>query len=105
MDATGSGTVAKVGIAGTVNGNGVLVLGDVVTVERDGAEVTRSHVQGLGRFVVAAGGDLRPAGGGRGRRDLGRPARRRHPGAVAATGRGARREMAHLGDAARPAGG
>jgi hypothetical protein len=43
-----------VGVGGTVNGYGMLVLGDTIVVERDGAEVARSTVDGLGRFVAAA---------------------------------------------------
>jgi hypothetical protein len=54
MSTTGKGTTARIGIGGTVNGYGVLVVGDVVVVERDGAEIARSHVEGLGRFVAAA---------------------------------------------------
>jgi hypothetical protein len=46
--------VARVGIGGTVNGYGVLVLGDVVIVERGGAEVARERVDGLGRFATEA---------------------------------------------------
>jgi hypothetical protein len=34
--------------------SGVLVLGDVVTIARGGAEVARRRVAGLGRFVAAA---------------------------------------------------
>src|SRR5690242_3671695 len=54
MDVTGTGTMARVGVSGTVNGYGVLVLGDVVIVEREGVEVARSEVEGFGRFVAAA---------------------------------------------------
>ena len=54
MSATGTGTMAKVGVGGAINGYGVLVLGDVVAVERDGAEVAWRRVDGLGRFVAAA---------------------------------------------------
>ena len=50
----GTGTMARVGVGGTINGYGVLVVGDEVLVERDGAEVARRRVEGLGRFVVAA---------------------------------------------------
>ena len=32
----------------------VLVVGEVVTVERDGVEVARRRAEGLGRFVAAA---------------------------------------------------
>ena len=55
MDTTGAGVMEKIGIGGTINGYGVLVLGDVVVVERDGETVTRRTVEGLGRFVVGAG--------------------------------------------------
>jgi hypothetical protein len=54
MDTTDTGTVAQVGVGGTINGYRVLVLGDVVTIERGGAEVARRRVDGLGRFVGAA---------------------------------------------------
>ena len=54
MNSTDTGTMARVGVGGTINGCGVLALGDAVVVERDGAEVTRRCVEGLGRFVVAA---------------------------------------------------
>jgi hypothetical protein len=54
MATTGGATLARVGIAGTVNGYGVLVVGDVVAVERRGAEVARHRVEGLGPFVAAA---------------------------------------------------
>jgi hypothetical protein len=40
--------------ADRLTGSGVLVLGDVVAVERGGAEVARRTVEGLGRFVAAA---------------------------------------------------
>ena len=50
----GNGTMAQIGVGGTINGYGVLVLGDVVTIERDGAQVARRRVEGLGRFVSAA---------------------------------------------------
>ena len=49
-----TGTMEQVGIAGTINGYGVLVLGDVVTIERDGVEVARRRVEGLGHFVGEA---------------------------------------------------
>src|SRR5262249_13530978 len=49
------GSTAKVGVGGAVNGYAVLVVGDVVVVERDGAQVTRSRVEGLARFVAARG--------------------------------------------------
>jgi hypothetical protein len=52
MDTTSNGTMARVG--GTVNGYSVLVVGDVVVIERDGEEVARSRVEGLGRFVSTA---------------------------------------------------
>ena len=42
----GTGTMARVGVGGTINGYGVLVLGDVVTIERDGVEVARRRVEG-----------------------------------------------------------
>ena len=56
MDTTGTGTLARVGVGvgGTINGYGVLVLGDVVIVERDGGEVARRTVEGLGRFAANA---------------------------------------------------
>ena len=54
MGTNGSGTIQQVGIAGAINGYSVLVIGDVVTIERAGAEVARRRVAGLGRFVAAA---------------------------------------------------
>ena len=54
MSATTSGTMEQAGIAGTANGYGVLVLGDDVAIEHDGAEVAPGHVEGLGHLVVAA---------------------------------------------------
>jgi len=47
-------TLEKIGIAGTVNGYGVLVVGDTVVVSRDGEEIARRTVDGLGRFATAA---------------------------------------------------
>ena len=46
--------MAQPGVGGTIHRYGVLVLGDVVVIERGGAEVARSRVVGLGRFVAAA---------------------------------------------------
>ena len=54
MNATGNGTAGRIGVGGTINGYGVLVLGDIIVVERDGTEVARRAVEGLGRFVGAA---------------------------------------------------
>ncbi len=54
MSATDNGTMDRIGVGGTVNGYGVLVLGDVLVVEHDGTEVARSRVAGLGRFVASA---------------------------------------------------
>jgi hypothetical protein len=54
MNATNNGTMSRIGVGGTINGYGVLVLGDVVVIERDRAEIARSRVEGLGRFVAAA---------------------------------------------------
>jgi hypothetical protein len=51
---TTTATMTKVGIGGSVHGYGVLILGDLVVVERDGTEVTRRTVDGLSRFVAAA---------------------------------------------------
>ena len=51
---TGNGSIQRVGVGGTINGYGVLVVGDVVVVERGGAAVARRTVEGLGRFVGAA---------------------------------------------------
>ena len=39
--------MAKVGVGGTINGYGVLVLGDTVGIEGVGAEVARRRAQGL----------------------------------------------------------
>lgn len=50
--------IEQLGVAGTISGYRTLVFGDAVTVERGGAEVARCRVEGLGRFVAAAG-DLR----------------------------------------------
>jgi hypothetical protein len=58
MSTTNTGTMGRIGVGGTVNGYGVLVLGDIVVVERAGEEIARSRVEGLGRFV-AAGRDLK----------------------------------------------
>lgn len=58
MNRTGSDTLARVGVGGTVNGYGVLVLGDLVVIECDGEEIARRTVEGLGWFATAAG-DLR----------------------------------------------
>jgi len=54
MSRTNGATMAKVGVGGTIAGFEVLVLGDVVVVERDGMEVARRSVDGLGRFVGGA---------------------------------------------------
>src|SRR5438093_11803371 len=54
METTGKVTMERVGVGGTVNGYGVLVLGDVLIVERDGEGIARSRVEGLGRFATAA---------------------------------------------------
>jgi hypothetical protein len=54
MNATGTGTTEKIGIGGTVNGYAVLAIGDAVAVERDGVQIARTRVEGLGRFVAAA---------------------------------------------------
>jgi hypothetical protein len=54
MGTAGSSTIEQVGVGATINGNGVLVLGDVATIERDGREVVRREVERLGRFVAAA---------------------------------------------------
>jgi hypothetical protein len=54
MHTTKNGTMAKVGIGGTVNGYGVLVVGDLLVVALDGVEVARRTVAGLGRFAAAA---------------------------------------------------
>jgi hypothetical protein len=54
MDKTGTWKMARVGVGGTVNGYGVVVLVDVVVIERDGEEVARRTVDGLGRFATAA---------------------------------------------------
>src|SRR5688572_7683307 len=54
MSTTGNGTMDKVGVGGTIHAVAVLVLGDVVTIERDEVEVARRTVEGLGRFVAAA---------------------------------------------------
>jgi DNA-binding LacI/PurR family transcriptional regulator len=53
MSTTSNGTMERVGGGGTINGYGALVVGDFVAVERDGAEVARSRIEGLGRFVAA----------------------------------------------------
>ena len=42
------------GVGGTINGYGALVLGDRVHVERDGEPVARRTVEGLGGFVRKA---------------------------------------------------
>jgi hypothetical protein len=47
-------SMSKIGIAGTVNGFGVLVLGDLVIVNRDGAEISRRTVDGIGTFATTA---------------------------------------------------
>jgi hypothetical protein len=54
MGTTSNGMMARVGIGGTIKGYGVLVLGDVVVVERDGEEVARRTVDVLGLFATAA---------------------------------------------------
>lgn len=54
MGTKGNGTVARVGVGGTINGYGVLVLGDTVVIERDGEEIARTTVEGLGRFATTA---------------------------------------------------
>jgi hypothetical protein len=55
MTTTGTtGTLARVGVGGTINGYGVLVVGDLVVIERDGTAITRRTVDGLGRFVTGA---------------------------------------------------
>jgi hypothetical protein len=54
VNTTSDGTRERAGGGGTVNGDGVLVLGDVVVIERDGAEVARSRVEGLERFATSA---------------------------------------------------
>ncbi len=54
MSTASNGTMARVGVGGAINGYCVLVLGDVLIVERDGEEVARSTVERLGRFVAEA---------------------------------------------------
>ena len=54
MDTAGNTTMACVGVGGTVNGYGVVVLGDQVVIERDGEEVARRQVEGMGRFATTA---------------------------------------------------
>ena len=44
----------KIGSGGPVAGYAVLILGDVVMIERDGALVDRRRVEGMGRFTVSA---------------------------------------------------
>ncbi len=46
-----SGQIEKVGIAGSVNGFDVIVLGDTLVVGRGGETVTKRAVPSLGRFV------------------------------------------------------
>lgn len=46
--------IEKVGIAGSINGYDVLVLGDSVIVGRDGETVAKRTVEGLSRFVEGA---------------------------------------------------
>lgn len=41
MRAMGKGTLQPIGIVGTINRYGVLVLGDVVIIEREGEEVAQ----------------------------------------------------------------
>jgi hypothetical protein len=47
-------TLEKIGIAGTVNGYGGLVVGDALVVSQDGQDVARRSVDGLGGFVAVA---------------------------------------------------
>jgi hypothetical protein len=47
-------TMHQLGVGGMINDYGVLVVNDVVVIERDGAVVARRRVEGLGRFVAAA---------------------------------------------------
>jgi hypothetical protein len=53
MGTKNAGKLQQIGIGGIVNGYGILILGDDLLVERDGVEVARSRVEGLGRFATA----------------------------------------------------
>jgi hypothetical protein len=53
MGNTNTPTLANVGIAGTVSGYGVLVLGDLVVI-RDGEDVARRTVDGIDAFATHA---------------------------------------------------
>jgi len=48
-------SAVRFGIKGAINGYDVVAMGDTILVERDGAEVARGAVAGLGRFVANAG--------------------------------------------------
>ena len=54
VDTTGTGTLARVGVGGTINGYDVRTAGDVQIDERHGEEVARTQVKGLGRFIANA---------------------------------------------------
>jgi hypothetical protein len=54
MGTTRAGTMERVGVGGTINGYGILVLGDIVVVAHDGEEVARRTVEDLGRFANSA---------------------------------------------------
>jgi hypothetical protein len=54
MSATNGGILQKIGIGGMIGNYAVLVIGDVVMIERDGAEVVRLTVEGLGQFATGA---------------------------------------------------
>ena len=53
-DPMSTATLTKIGTAGTVHGLDVLILADTITVSRDGDELARATVAGLGAFAAAA---------------------------------------------------
>jgi hypothetical protein len=55
-------TDKRVGTAGSFNGYSILVIGDTISVDRDGEEIARRTVVGLGKFVASVR-DLRLAWG------------------------------------------
>jgi hypothetical protein len=47
-------TMHNVGITGTVNGYAVLIIGNQIIVSRDGEEIDRRTVDGIGSYAAAA---------------------------------------------------
>jgi hypothetical protein len=47
-------TVQKVGIAGSVSGYTVVIIGNVIIVSQETVEIARRTVEGIGNFTAAA---------------------------------------------------